>query len=74
MRRIPFFPRLRDASPRMVRDTLVRVLKKRTGGQPVWSDAGRRWVAEQLAEDTRAFLTRYGKPVDFWGDLLAEAG
>ena len=34
--------------------------------RPQWDRDTRLWVADVLAEDSRAFLKKYGKPEDFW--------
>jgi len=33
---------------------------------PEWDLSTRKWVIDQLAEDSRMFLENYGKPTDYW--------
>jgi len=67
-RRVPFFEKARDAAPSWIREPLRAVLKRPVGERPTWEPDLRRWAEERLAPDTRAFLERFGKPADFWGD------
>lgn len=67
LRRLPGFGLLRDIAPTGLRERVRGVLKKPIQGRPEWDDESRRWVLEQLADDNREFLRRYGKPDDFWG-------
>ncbi|MEO1129455.1 MAG: sulfotransferase [Planctomycetota bacterium] len=67
LRRVPLFERARDAAPSWIREPLRQVLKKPVGDRPVWDDALRGWTEDRLRDDTQAFLTRYGKPLDHWG-------
>ncbi|MHC4218066.1 MAG: sulfotransferase family protein [Planctomycetota bacterium] len=66
LRRLPFFDLLRKGAPNAMRDILVRTLKRPIGPRPEWDDSTRQWAHEQLADESRAFLARYGKPADFW--------
>lgn len=67
LRRIPGFGRLRDMLPMGIRNSVRSVLKKPHLGRPEWDDESRTWAIAQLADDSREFLRRYGKPDDFWG-------
>jgi hypothetical protein len=42
------------------------LLDARASSRPRWSAESRRWVADELREDTERFLTFYGKNGDFW--------
>lgn len=46
------------------------VLNTRVRKRPTWSNESRRYVVNQLRNDTERFLKFYGKPPDFW-DLEA---
>jgi len=43
-----------------------RLFKGQKDDGPVWDDNVRKWIVEQLYEDTRKFLKFYGKPDDYW--------
>jgi hypothetical protein len=40
--------------------------RRKAVSSPEWDSDTRKWVIEQVAEDTRIFLDFYGKPADFW--------
>ncbi len=67
LRKIPGFTTLRDAAPTGLKEALRRVLKKPIVGRPEWDEPTRAWAIERLRADNHEFLTRYGKPADFWG-------
>lgn len=67
LRKVPGFTALRDGVPTPVKEALRRVLKKPITGRPVWDESTRAWAIDRLRADSHAFLTRYGKPADFWG-------
>ena len=55
-----------DWVPSPVRRAVRPLLRRSIGARPEWAPDTRRWVREQLAEDSQAFLTHYGKPAGFW--------
>jgi len=69
LRRMPLFDHLRESAPESLRDSLRRILK-RPAQRPTWDQKSRAWAIEQLNDESREFLRRYGKPVDYW-DLEA---
>jgi len=42
------------------------VLKPPIVGKPDWEPATRRWVCDQIEDESRDFLARHGKARDFW--------
>ena len=66
MRGITGFDQIRDNIPTPVRNGLRSMLKQRLTKKPTWDESSRRWVAEQLRDDTQQFLERCGKPPDYW--------
>ncbi len=55
---------------RMIPASLKNLVKTRleiqVDSRPSWDKKLRRWVIDEIADDMRAFLSFYGKPVDFW--------
>jgi hypothetical protein len=66
VRLLPGMAKIRSALPEGVHDALKPVLRRPVGGRPQWNTETRKWVLDQLAEESRTFLSHYGKPADFW--------
>jgi hypothetical protein len=67
LRRLPFYRSVAALAPKTMRSKLkARYLHQKVKGRPEWDRATRLWVADVLAEDSRTFLEKYGKPADFW--------
>ncbi len=66
LRRIPGFERLRDLAPGGLRSVLRQALKQPIGERPEFDRATRAWAIEQVRDDARAFLRRYGLREDAW--------
>jgi hypothetical protein len=66
LRRVPLAGRAsRLVSPRL-RSAVLGVLRAPLSGRPQWDEETRRWFADQIADDIRAFLEFCGKPRDYW--------
>ena len=73
LRRVPAFTMIRDSAPTWLREPLRLVFKRPIEGRPQWAPETRQWAIEQLADESIAFLERYGKPPDFWPELVRQA-
>lgn len=57
---------LKQLFPSALIETLRPFLQWRIEEKPEYDDKMRQHVRRELAESSREFLSRYGKPVDFW--------
>ena len=70
----PGFQRLRDRSPRWLRRSAKRWLKRPIEGRPAWDADSRAWAIGELKGDAARMLEHCGKPPDYWGAEFAAAG
>lgn len=67
LQRFALYQRAVRPIPYQWRDRVAkRYLFKKAKAKPCWSLENREWVSDILRDDLRTFLTRYGKPADFW--------
>jgi hypothetical protein len=67
LRSIRVYRRAVDRVPFFLRDTVARTFfYQKVTQRPQWRPETRAWVSHLLRDDLRSFLTKYGKPADFW--------
>ena len=66
MKKMPGYEHMRDLFPLRLKKLSKLMLKRQMRDQVPWDIEIRKWVIDEIGEDTQAFLKRYGKDPVFW--------
>jgi len=65
-KKMPGYNRLRNSAPVRLKTIFKSILKWQIRDAVQWDKKVRKWVIDEIYEDTQRFLERYGKVPDFW--------
>jgi hypothetical protein len=67
---IPDFERERINSRSDAPTRLAKLGRGNVVPNTTWDEEVRRWVIDQIRDDNRRFLSHFGRPLNYWGDLF----
>jgi hypothetical protein len=67
---VPDFERERTNSRENTAARLEKLGRSNVKINTTWDEETRRWVLDQIREDNSRFLSHFGRPQNYWGDLF----